>query len=315
MASTPDPNHGPGEVRAPRERLRILLIEDNPPDAFFLREVLGDGAEVACVPSLGQALTRLVEEDFDIIVTELTLPDADSFEAIRALESTAPKLPVLVLSDLQDEHFALRAVATGAQDYMIKGQTNPHVLRRAIHHSIARKHTEQRLIRLAHYDQLTGLPNRLLYHQRVANAAARARRADGLFAVMLLDLDHFKPINDAHGHMAGDIVLQKVAAALTGAVRDGDTVARLGGDEFAVLLDPIEHAEDPIAVVERLSSAIASPIRLDDGSVSTTASIGIAVYPGGGVELDGLLKSADAAMYAAKGQGRNSYRVWTPSNP
>lgn len=293
------------------ERLRILLIEDNPPDAFFFREVLGAGTELFCVASLAQALNRLSEQQFSIIVTDLRLPDADGFEAIRALEATASHIPVLVLSCLQNEDFALGAVEAGAQDFMIKGQTSPQVLRRAIHHSIGRKRTEQRLIRMAHYDQLTGLANRSLYLQRIENAAARARRTGSRFAVMLLDLDYFKPINDQHGHQAGDVVLEKVAAALNEAVRDGDTVARFGGDEFAVLLDPIEHADDPITVADRLSRAIESPIELrPDCSVTMTASIGIAVYPVAGAEPEALLKSADEALYRVKQQGRNGYRVW-----
>jgi two-component system cell cycle response regulator len=298
--------------------LRVLLLEDNPGDAELFEDALCIATRSSCkverASTLSDAVRRLETGRFDIAVADLTLPDARDLEAVHALQSVAPAVPLVVLTGVDDEIIALRAVQAGAQDYLIKGQTDCQLMKRTIRYSIERKRAEQRLVQLAHYDQLTGLVNRSLFRQRVASALARARRG-GRFSVMVLDLDRFKFVNDAMGHEAGDILLQKVAAALTRAVREGDTVARLGGDEFAILLEAIDDPDEIGAIAERILGLVAEPQDLGEGVVATTVSIGVAIYPEGGDCTDVLLKVADRAMYAAKAAGRSAYRIAAASQP
>ncbi len=156
---------------------------------------------------------------------------------------------------------------------------------------------------LAHHDHLTGLPNRGLLFDRLTLAIAQAHRLASQLAVLFLDLDDFKAVNDSFGHAFGDRVLVDLARSLRGCVRAGDTVARLGGDEFVVLLDPVGGADDAARVAAKLRDSMRLPIRVDGRQAWLTASIGISVYPGDGTSADALMSSADAAMYRDKQQG------------
>jgi diguanylate cyclase (GGDEF)-like protein len=151
-------------------------------------------------------------------------------------------------------------------------------------------------------DALTGLPNRRLFHDRVDRAVARARREGLMAAVMIIDLDRFKEVNDTLGHRSGDVLLQAIAGRLTGAVRESDTIARLGGDEFAVLLPEVRDAAAAASVAAVLGAAISEPILLEGLSLDTEASIGIALFPGDGEDVAHLLQRADVAMYTAKSE-------------
>lgn len=168
---------------------------------------------------------------------------------------------------------------------------------------------EDQLKHLATHDSLTTLPNRVLLRDRVAQSLARAKRANRSVAVLLLDLDRFKEINDRLGHRAGDHVLQLVATRLAHAVRECDTVARMGGDEFVVILGELEHHDEAQAATERLLQAIAEPLLGEGLDTRVTASIGVALYPADGTDLETLIKSADMAMYQAKSDGRGTARL------
>lgn len=167
--------------------------------------------------------------------------------------------------------------------------------------------SEERIRRIAYFDALTGLPNRILFKDRVAKAMGEAARSREEFAVMFLDLDRFKPINDSLGHHVGDEVLRIVADRLSRSLRDVDTVSRLGGDEFVVLL-PHTGAYGAIEVAEKLRAALTETIEVGGHALRITPSIGISVYPHDGLDLDTLVHHADGAMYLAKRQGRNGIR-------
>ena len=178
----------------------------------------------------------------------------------------------------------------------------------------ALKAHEHQLEHLAHYDALTGLPNRVLLSDRLCYAMARARRHGQRLAVVYLDLDGFKVINDAHGHAAGDHLLKAVARRMRQTLREVDTLARLGGDEFAAVLVDLGEAEDHLVLSRRLLAAAAEPVRLGARRMQVTASLGISLYPQDEA-LDGdlLLRQADQAMYQAKQAGKNRYQVFAPS--
>jgi diguanylate cyclase (GGDEF)-like protein/PAS domain S-box-containing protein len=174
-----------------------------------------------------------------------------------------------------------------------------------------RKASEQRIMQLAHYDPLTGLPNRALLADRMKVAIKRAERRSGRLAVLFVDLDRFKPINDSLGHDIGDHLLKAVAERMEASVRSVDTVSRVGGDEFVVLLSEIETAEDAARVAEKLIFGLSQPYLVEEHELLLTASIGICIYPDNGKESNILLRNADASMYTAKEAGRNRYRFYS----
>lgn len=173
-----------------------------------------------------------------------------------------------------------------------------------------RKQAEQRLVYLAQYDALTGLPTRMLFHDRATQALARADREEKLVAIMYLDLDHFKHINDSMGHHAGDELLKAVAKRVTSCLRSVDTVSRMGGDEFTVILESIPHIDNATIVAEKILDVMQEPFHLDGHDVHVTVSIGITLYPMDDKDLTSLVKDADQAMYRAKQAGRNNYQLF-----
>ncbi|MDD3354199.1 EAL domain-containing protein [Zoogloea sp.] len=173
-----------------------------------------------------------------------------------------------------------------------------------------RKATEARIAFLAQHDPLTGLPNRTLLHDRLDQALATAARMHGRIALMFLDLDRFKTINDSLGHMVGDRLLQGVAERLSGCVRDSDTVSRQGGDEFLIVLTNIHAPGDAARVAEKILARLEAPFEVDGHLLGTSFSIGIALYPEDGASVETLMKNADTAMYHAKESGRNTYRFF-----
>lgn len=172
------------------------------------------------------------------------------------------------------------------------------------------KQAEEHMRHLAHYDALTDLPNRTLFNDRLGQVLIQAHRNRCKAAVMFLDLDRFKTINDTLGHGIGDLLLQEAAARLKDCVREGDTVSRLGGDEFVVLLPEIIDADDVHAVARKLLTAVAQPFTLDGHELHISASIGISFYPDNSTDAEILMKNADAAMYRAKEAGRNNYQLY-----
>lgn len=175
-----------------------------------------------------------------------------------------------------------------------------------------RKIQEQKLKHMASHDALTGLPNRTLFARRLQEKMEEARSRDGYLAVVFLDLDRFKSINDTLGHECGDYLLQLVAKRLTDAVRDGDTVARMGGDEFTILLGRINHPANAQKVAERVMSRMAQPFLIAGREVPITASLGISLYPQHASSAEDLLRLADSAMFHSKQAGRNKYAFWQP---
>ncbi|MCX6009550.1 MAG: diguanylate cyclase, partial [Chloroflexi bacterium] len=172
------------------------------------------------------------------------------------------------------------------------------------------KQFEQKLAEMATHDPLTGLPNRVLLSDRFTIGLALSRRSGNRLAVLMLDLDRFKAINDSMGHDVGDKLLKAVGKRLEVTMRKSDTVARIGGDEFVLLLPQIPKADEASKFAQRILDAFREPFVFDDHQIDITTSIGIAVYPEGGKDIESLLKSADTAMYRAKEQGRDIYRFY-----
>ncbi len=176
-----------------------------------------------------------------------------------------------------------------------------------------RKYDEERIAYLAHYDPLTDLPNRVLLQDRLASLLAAAQRQEGQAAVLLLDLDRFKNVNESLGHVFGDQLLLNVAQRLRSVVRDMDAVSRLGGDEYVIVLPELAEAQNAATVAQKILQAFAEPFAIDGQEITITASVGIGLYPADGDNPTQLLKNAESAMYGAKNAGRNTYQFYTQS--
>ncbi|MDD3800564.1 MAG: diguanylate cyclase, partial [Novosphingobium sp.] len=187
-----------------------------------------------------------------------------------------------------------------------------HRIRGTVQDVSAEREAEAHIQYLAHFDPLTGLPNRSAWTNQAQAALINAQRNDEILAILFLDLDNFKTVNDSLGHPVGDRLLSAVARRLTGCLREEDLLARVGGDEFVALLPRLSTPEEAAQIAHKLIKALGTPIHIEDNELSTSVSIGISVYPADGNDVDTLLKHADTAMYGAKAAGRNQYEFFVP---
>jgi diguanylate cyclase (GGDEF)-like protein len=295
---------------------QVLLVEDNPGDARLVQELLREADatelnefEVSHVAGLAEARQQLMESGAGCVLLDLSLPDASRLEALMQLRAAAPDVPIVILSGLQDELLAVKAVQEGAQDYLIKGRVDGHSIGRSITYAVERKAQEMELSHQAMHDSLTGLPNRTLFLDRLKHGVMRAKRHHTLMGVMFLDLDGFKPINDTHGHEVGDKLLVALAGRLEDGLRGSDTAARFGGDEFMILCEDVADQEDVANIAGRILDTIGEPFEIGAERLQVSASMGIAISDGREDSAEALIRNADAAMYGAKKQG-NAFEVF-----
>jgi diguanylate cyclase len=293
----------------------ILLLEDNDLDALLLEGSIGLVApgefRVVRARTLAEARKQLQSRAYGAILADLGLPDASGLTTLAGLLAVSPDTPVLVITGSDDESLGRQAVRAGAQDYLLKGSYDPEFVLRAIHYALERKRIQMRLSELAHYDPLTGLANRALMTERQKHALARAARSANHVALLAIDLDRFKLINDTYGHDMGDALLVEVARRLSASTRSEDTVARIGGDEFVILLEDLDTADGARRVGQRIRNAFATPIVIDGKELQTTSSVGIALFPDDAANLGELLLHADAALYEVKHAGGNAYQFFS----
>ena len=297
-----------------KKALRVLSIEDNPGDAILVREMLRDASPDGFLlenhDRLSTAVAQLLEGAVDCVLLDLSLPDAEGLEALAQVRTVALDVPIVVLTGRTDEVLAVQAVHEGAQDYLIKGQVDARLLARSINYAIERKRAEVELAHQAMHDALTGLPNRALFYDRLGQALNRGGRQGTAVAVLFLDLDRFKLVNDSLGHSAGDKLLVAVAERLAGVLRAGDTAARFGGDEFVILCEDVNGERQAIAIAERIASELEAPFVIDSDEVFAHTSVGIALAAEPGARPEALIRDADAAMYRAKERGGGVYEVF-----
>jgi diguanylate cyclase (GGDEF)-like protein len=290
-----------------RARLRVLLVEDSRDDAELveemLTEALGPRLELACAGRLREAQDCLERDGADCVLLDLGLPDCQGLECVVQIQATSEEVPVVVLSGLDDEDLAAQAVQEGAQDYLVKGHVDAHVISRAIRYAIERKGAEVELSHRALHDPLTGLPNRTLFVDRLEHALSRSARSPSSVAVLFLDLNRFKTVNDSLGHTTGDRLLIDASHRIEGLIRPSDTLARFGGDEFMILCEDLDHEDDAIAVARRLNEGFTDLFGVAGHEVFIGASIGIAFAREADESAEDLIRSADQAMYRAKERG------------
>ena len=291
-------------------RLRLLLIEDSAEDAAAVVSVLAaDGYDVAeeCVDTPAALADALDRQRWDLAIADYAMPSFSGVSALRLVRERDADLPFIFVSAHHGEEAAVAAMRAGAHDYVLKdslARLAPSAARelRDATARRERRRAEQRLVHLAHHDALTDLPNRTLLQDRLDQATRVASREGTSIALLVLDLDDFKDVNDALGHHAGDRVLQHVASQIRGTLRDADTVARLGADEFAILL-PFTDADGAVPAAQKILQEMGQPVVVERRPLSIRASLGIACFPVHGTTAEVLMQKADNAMYRAKMDG------------
>ncbi|OLP16710.1 GGDEF domain-containing response regulator [Leptolyngbya sp. 'hensonii'] len=323
----------------------ILIVDDTLENLKFLSTLLAEqGYKVRSVVNGQMALTVARAAQPDLVLLDIKMPDMDGYEVCQRLkaESQTQEIPVIFLSALDEVPDKLKAFKVGGVDYITKPFQLEEVLARVenqlsllaaraeirqlnaelelrviqrtaqLEREIAeRQRIQEQLLHMALHDSLTGLPNRVMFMKRLQEVLNRARQhPDHLFAVLFLDCDRFKIVNDSLGHLVGDQLLIAVARRLESCLRPGNTLARLGGDEFTVLLGEIEHLDDATHLADRLQRELVMPFQLDRDEIFIGASIGIVLGTKSYDQPEHVLRDADTAMYQAKAMGKGRYQVF-----
>jgi diguanylate cyclase (GGDEF)-like protein len=292
--------------------VRVLLVSSDYRTARLIEELLAAGGGRAHLVTYATwdaaAAQAVLDHPGCCVLLDFTSPD--TMTLLEYVHMSAPEVPIVLLAPNDDEGLELRAIEAGAQDCLVTSTLNPTLLRRALAHATTRKRAEAQLAHQALHDQLTGLPNRALFLDRLGVALERARRSGAQLAVLFLDFDNFKQINDSRGHAAGDRLLAIVGERLSGLLRPMDTVARFGGDEFTFLFEDLTAEREVVLIADRICQAARQPIEIDGGELSVTVSVGIAMVADPTVSSEAVLREADAAMYRAKAQGRSRYELF-----
>ena len=291
----------------------ILIVDDDPSIRLIIRHSMEQcGYEVVEASNGLEAVQAAIRHEPDLVLMDAVMPEMDGFRAteeIKCLDSCSDT-PVLMATSLDDDQSIARAFSVGACDYVTK-PFNWSVLRHRIARMLFAADAERKIRHIAYHDSLTGLPNRMLFMDRIDQAISRAQREKTQFALLFIDIDHFKVINDSMGHAAGDQLLNIMSQRLREILRKSDTVARLGGDEFTVIIEGLDEAEDVVHVTKNILSTLDVPVDVNGKEVYVGGSIGIAMYPQDGENFGVLLKNADTAMYKAKELGRNTFQFYT----
>jgi diguanylate cyclase (GGDEF)-like protein len=317
---------------------RILVVDDSPAQLDRLAQVLSrEGYDVRRAQDGREAIRAVHGDPPDLVLLDLVLPDMDGLEVLRIVKARKEEqfIPVIILSARSDIDSKVRGLRIGADDFLAKPFADQEIVARAgamlrikglqddLRRARRQLEEKQRLLEEKQKqleeqsitDALTGLRNRRFFDERLAEEFRRAQRYADPVSLMMIDLDHFKKVNDLHGHPAGDLVLREAAALIRGSIRELDICARYGGEEFAVIL-PKTHMSGALTVAERVWRELGQKVYRtgSDGhhvDVKVTASLGIAFYPSKDITgPDLLLKYADAALYNAKRSGRNTISLY-----
>ncbi len=294
----------------------ILLVEDNTKDAELLRRTLArtfEPSTVSLVEDVASAREHLSRRRFDVVLLDLGLPDSDGLETLHQVQAANAAIPIVVMSDGDDNGLALAAVHEGADDYMIKGDHRPSSLLRSIKYAMQRKSDTGKSI--ATPESPSGLPPRESAWEQlniaIAAALSQAKGTSRKVAVMIVDVDHFSNVNESFGRAIGDTFLHRITDTIADCLRESDRISRLDGDRLAVVSLAAKGVKEIEAVADRIHRALRAPIVIDGHSVTVTVSIGIAVAPENGVTPAEIRQSASLALRDAKDQGRDCTRFFS----
>jgi diguanylate cyclase (GGDEF)-like protein len=297
--------------------MNILIVDDDYVDREHIKRTLLKN-DTPCnfteTESVDAAIECFQTQQFDVVLLDYRMPQRDGIELILELrnEPMDRAVAIVMLSNSEDEDLALECVRAGAQDFVPKAEISSSRLRRAILHAQTRYELEQKLYQsyrnakqLSEHDSLTGLANRFLFEETLKVSVANNQRNQFKLAMLLFDIDHFKYVNDTHGHDIGDQLLKNVVKRVLICLRGNELFARLGGDEFAIVLSNLKQEQNVSNVGQRILNSLEQPFILNDIEIKVSVSIGIAIHPDNSCNTDELFKFADIAMYRAKKQGRN----------
>jgi diguanylate cyclase (GGDEF)-like protein len=281
---------------------RVLIVDDDRSTRSTLRVALQrSGFEVSEACDGSEVADAVKRQRPDVILMDALMPVMDGFTACALLQETPQgrEIPVLMITALEDSASIERAFAVGASDYIPK-PLHLAVVNQRVRRLVEATRAEHHVRHLAYSDSLTGLPNRTLFNDHLNRCIERAGPTGQSLALLYLDLDRFKFVNDSLGHETGDKLLKALSERIRGCVRGSDCVARLGGDEFAIVIDDLPHVNIAATTAQKICHAVKAPFEIDGHDMMVSASIGIAVFPGDGADASALLRRADTAMYRAK---------------
>lgn len=295
--------------------IRVLFVDEEQAEYMLFAQLAADASQrplqVSWCDRFDQALSHILSGEHDIVLLDcLRRPERALavLEAALAAGCQTPVVTILPPSGIRGEPGLL---PLGAADYLIKGQFDAALLERCVRYTIERRRVEQQLERQARHDPLTDLPNRLLFRDRLQHALEHATREAGKVALLHLDLDGFKRVNESFGHEAGDRLVQAMANRLANCVRKTDTLARIGGDEFTVVLEDVRGVSDVIAVARKIIDALSDSYMVGEAPLVLATSIGIAVFPEAGSSADALMRNAELARQKAKKLRGSHYHFYT----
>ena len=287
---------------------KFLIIDDSPDDRELIvrtlkKTVAYADAEVREAEHVEQGRQELEAAGIDCLLLDFSMPGESGLDFLVDIQLRFPELPVVMITGEGNERTAVDALKSGALDYIVKADVSPDTLEQAIRNAMEKKQQEVEIIRHANFDELTGLPNRRALFNRLQYLEGRAPRGIQPYAIVFMDLDGLKLVNDTMGHEVGDRLIQEVAAQLRICMRDGDLVARIGGDEFVAVLENLtgDGIEDSEIATARFRRSIDEHLFDFDGRiVDAGMSVGYAVFPTSSQNRSDLLTIADKAMYADK---------------
>ncbi len=296
------------------DQRELLLIDDDRMQARVVRQQLKvfrrDRFHMEWAATFEEGLARLLSNEHEVCLLDYQLGERDGLELIRQAKAAGCTVPIVFLTAESSSDIDIEAMNAGALDYLVKGEISPSTLERSIRYALKLNETLAELNRLATRDELTGLLNRRELNRILSEESDRSARFGRTFSLVMLDLDHFKLVNDEHGHAAGDLVLKETAIRISKLLRRTDRVARFGGEEIAVLLIELDRAQ-AAEVAQRLVDAVhKAPYTLRDGTeLAVTISAGLATLPDVAASDLELLEAADTALYQAKKNGRNRLEI------
>ncbi|MGR9107234.1 MAG: EAL domain-containing protein [Gammaproteobacteria bacterium] len=291
----------------------ILIADDDRGTRVTISNALeADGLLTEQASNGQQAIDRFIQFNPAMVIMDAIMPIKDGFQASREIKQlpNGRFTPILIITALEDDESVELAFQAGAADFIPK-PINLAVLRQRVKRMLDARQSEERVKQLAYNDALTGLPNRIAFTDRLHQDIAYARRNGNQLAVMFIDIDHFKDVNDNLGHTAGDELLNLLAKRVGRCVRAEDTLARLGGDEFVVVLSCVNGPKGADTAAKHILRTLSAPFYVARKEIYVGASIGISIFPNDGDDSKSLLKNADTAMYRAKAAGRNNYQFYT----
>ncbi len=303
------------------DKVNVLLVDDLPANLIALEAILEDlDLNLVKAYSGNEALGLLVEKEFALVILDVQMPEMDGFEVASLMKKNeiTRNIPIIFVTALnKDKRFISKGYGIGAVDYLSKPIepdiliSKVRVLTELYRSKSTVKEQAELLEKKAFFDTLTHLPNRSLFFDRLEHSIVQSKRNNEKLAIVFLDLDRFKYINDTLGHAMGDQLLQDVAKRLSDCARKSDTIARLGGDEFILILPKISTSRGGAIVAQKILKSLTKPFFLSNAEYTIGASIGISLYPLNGVSAEELVKNADIAMYQAKQNGKNHYKFFT----